>query len=467
MKKNVRKILLIYPRANYFKDDIKRCVQPLGLAYLAAVLLEEGYDVKILDCLAEGYENTFENGEFIQAGLSDDDIKAEIYDFNPDIVGVSCVLSTQHKNAIGVLALAKAVNKDIITLIGGSHPAYDIPQTLNHKEVDFVFLGESERAIIALSSKLKSGGNLTEVSGVAFRNSEGDIAINRNIDYVKDLDTLPFPARNLLNMERYFAINVHHSPYSLGHRVTNILTSRGCPARCIFCTSTNFWGNRYRARSAENVILEIKSLKDEFGIDELQFSDDNITLNKKRLIKILDGIKDLRLVWCTPNGTAVWALDEELIEKIRESGCYQLTFAIESGNQEVLDTIIKKPLKLKRVKPLVRKAQELGIRVHAFFICGLPGETLSQMHDTYSFAVDIGFDSASFFVATPLVGSEMLDICVRNDYLRNEFKPQELLYKIGHIDTPDFTAEQVSELARQFNQEYNKRDKRKDFGAKY
>lgn len=460
MKKNARKILLIYPRANYFKDDIKRCVQPLGLAYLAAVLLERGYDVKILDCLVEGYENIFENGEFIQVGLSDDDIKAEIYDFNPDIVGVSCVLSTQHKNATGILALAKAINEDIITLIGGSHPTYSIPQTLKHKEVDFVFLGESERSIITLLSKLKNGEDLAGVGGVAFRDGKGNIAINRNIEYIKDLDTLPFPARNLLNMERYFEINMHHSPYAIGHRVTNILTSRGCPARCIFCTSTNFWGNCYRARSAENVILEIRSLKDEFGVDELQFTDDNITLNKKRLIKILDGIKDLRLAWCTPNGTAVWSLDEELIEKMKESGCYQLTFAVESGNQEVLDKIIKKPLRLKKVKPLVRKAQELGILVHAFFICGLPGETISQMRDTYSFAVDVGFDSASFFVATPLVGSEMLDICVRNDYLKDKFKPEEMLYKIGHIDTPDFTAEQVSELARQFNREYNKRDKR-------
>jgi len=138
MKKNVRKILLVYPKANYFKDDVKRCVQPLGLAYLAAVLLEEGYDVKILDCLVEGYENIFENGEFIQAGLSDNDIKTRIYDFNPDIVGVSCVLSTQYKNAIGALALAKAINEDIITLIGGSHPTYSIQQTLGHKEVDFV-----------------------------------------------------------------------------------------------------------------------------------------------------------------------------------------------------------------------------------------------------------------------------------------------------------------------------------------
>jgi len=461
MKKNAQKILLIYPRANYFKDDIKRCVQPLGLAYLAAVLLKEGYDVKILDCLVEGYENVFGDGEFLQAGLSDDDIKDEIHDFNPDVVGVSCVLSTQCENAIGTLALAKAVNKNIVTLIGGSHPAYSIPQTLNHGEVDFVFLGESERSIVALLSKLRDGKDLTEVGGVAFRDSKGNIAINRSIEYIKDLDTLPFPARNLLNMERYFEINMHHSPYAIGHRVANILTSRGCPARCIFCTSTNFWGNRYRARSAENVILEIRSLKDEFGVDELQFTDDNITLNKKRLTEILDGIKDLRLAWCTPNGTAVWSLDEELIEKMRESGCYQLTFAIESGNQEVLDKIIKKPLRLKKVKPLVRRAQELGIHVHAFFICGFPGETLSQMHDTYNFAVDVDFDSASFFVATPLVGSEMLDICVQNDYLRGEFKPQELLYKIGHINTPDFTAGKVSELVGQFIREYKRRDKRK------
>lgn len=454
-----KRILLVYPRTTFHKDDIRRCVPPLGIAYIAAVLLREGYEVRIVDALAEGYGTVIEEGEFVRCGLSDEEMKARIRNFCPDVVGVSCLLSTQYKNALSVLLLAKDVNGRIITLMGGSHPAFSVEEVLGHKEVDFVFLGEGENSILHLLLNINNGGNLADVRGIAFRDG-GGLVINRNTEYIKDLSALPFPARELLDMERYFSINMQQSPYSVGKKVINIITSRGCPARCVFCTSTNFWGNCYRARSPEDVVAEIKMLQNKYGVDELQFSDDNVTLNKKRLMKILDGIKDLGLRWCTPQGTAVWALDEELLVKMKESGCYQLTFAIESGSQEVLDKIIKKPLKLKKVKPLVKKAQELGIRVHAFFICGLPGETLGQMQETYDFAEEIGFDSASFFVATPLIGSEMLDICMKNGYIRGEFKPHELVYKVGHIDTPGFSLEEVTELVKQFNKEYNKRDRR-------
>jgi len=261
-------------------------------------------------------------------------------------------------------------------------------------------------------------------------------------------------------MEIYFKINLPQNPYPRGKRIAQVVTSRGCSARCIFCTTTNFWGNCYRGRSAQNVLKELRELKEKYGVDEIQFSDDNLSLNKPRAIKILDGMKKLNLKWCLPQGIAVWALDDELLEKMKESGCHQLTFAIESGNQHILTNIIQKPLILSKVKPLVDKAHQLGIRLHAFCICGIPGETIENMKETYNFVKNCGFESASFFLATPLIGSRLLKVCKEKGYLIEEAQNDKFFFKVGNITTPEFKAEDLQELVNSFNEDYNEKDNR-------
>lgn len=447
------------PRYTLYKDDIRRCVSSMGLAYLAAFLERKGYTVKIIDVAAEGYYNVEETGDFVSYGLSYEEIGREITRFKPHVVGVSWIFSTQSENVKRLLRFVKGIEKDIITCTGGSHPTFAVEEVLNCVFIDYIVMGEGELPTLQLFEGLNNGGDISKIGGIAYKRGEEKF-INRQLQYVDDIDDLPFPARHLLNMKRYFEINVPQNPYSSGNRVTQIITSRGCPARCVFCTTTNFWGNRYRGRDPQEVINEIIELKDKYDIDEIQFTDDNITFNKERAIKIVDGIKDLGLRWCVPQGIAVWALDEELLEKMKESGCYQLTFAIESGNQEVLNKIIKKPLNLKRVKPLVKKAQDIGIKVHAFAICGLPGETIKQMFETYFFVLQCNFDSASFFVATPLIGSELLKVCKEKGYLRENFSDTGLLFKIGNIVTPQFDTDRVERLVRYFNMSYNRNDLR-------
>jgi len=459
----MKKIMLLVPKYTLFKTDVRRSVTPLGLAYLAAYLEREGYNLRILDIANEGFYNTKKEGEFITYGLSDKDVKKRIEEFNPDVIGVSCIFSTQTNNVKHMLKFIKTINKKIITLTGGSHATYDPENMLDY--ADYVIMGEGELTTLQLLNTLNIGGDITKIKGLAFK--MGNKKIINESQHLSNIDELPLPARHLLNMELYFKINSPHNPYTMGKRVTQIITSRGCPNKCVFCTTTNFWGNCYRGRNAQSVINEIKELKNKYNIDEIQFTDDNLTVNKKRAIEILDGIKDLGLKWCIPQGIAVWALDEELLEKMKESGCYQLTFAIESGNQEVLDKIIKKPLNLKKVKPLVKKAHELGINLHAFCICGLPGETIEQMHETYDFVKDCGFESASFFNATPLLGSELLEICKKNGYLRKGASCTEQLYKIGNINTPDWTSLEIEKLVTGFNKSYNKNDKRKKKKGKY
>ncbi|MBU0628870.1 MAG: B12-binding domain-containing radical SAM protein [Nanoarchaeota archaeon] len=459
MANKIRKILLVSPRYTLFKDDVRRCVAPIGLAYLAAFLEKDGYEVKILDAAAEGYDNVKIHGEFLTYGLDDEEIRKKIIEFNPDVVGVSCIFSTQYENVKKVLKLVDDIDPNITTMVGGSHPTYAVDEVLDLGNVDYIVMGEAELSTLQLLNTLNTGGDVSEIGGLAYRKDGKNISNNR-LQYIQNVDDLPSPARHLLNMELYFKINLPQNPYTCGKRVAQVITSRGCPARCVFCTTTNFWGNRYRGRSAEGVVKEIRELKEKYNIDEIQFTDDNLTLEKKRAMDILDGIKNLGLMWCLPQGIAVWALDEELLEKMKESGCYQLTFAIESGNQHVLTDIIKKPLNLEKVKPLVKKAHELGINLHAFCICGLPGETVEQMYETYNFVLDCGFESASFFLATPLIGSELLKICREKGYLSEDMTCNKQLFKIGNITTPEFKAEEIQSLVEQFNRDYNRNDKR-------
>jgi radical SAM superfamily enzyme YgiQ (UPF0313 family) len=459
-EKGINRIMLMTPKYTLFKNDVRRSVTPLGLAYLATYLEREGYEVKILDIANEGYENVTIKGDSVTYGLENDEIKRRIEEFKPDVVGVSCIFSTQAENSKDAIRLAKETNKGIITLTGGSHPTYALEDMLSLDDLDFAVIGEGELPTSQLLNALNKREDVSKIKGLAGK-VNGQRFINFERQYVEDLDTLPFPATHLLNMEKYFKINLPQNPYPLGKRVAQIITSRGCSAKCVFCTTTNFWGNCYRVRRAKNVIDEVRELKEKYSIDELQITDDNFTLNKKRAMIILEGIKDFNLKWCAPQGVAVWALDDELLEKMRESGCYQLTFAVESGNQEVVNKIVKKPLKLSRVKPLVRKAQELGIGVHSFAICGLPGESIGQMQETYNFVQDCGFDSASFFVATPLVGSELLRICQENGYLREGMTWNEQLFKLGNISTSEFSSEQVQQLVEGFNRRYNQENKRK------
>ena len=458
--------MLISPPYTLFKDDVRRCVPPIGLAYIAAVLECNGYDVKILDAAAEGYTNLRQKDIFVTYGLTDEELKKKIIDFAPHIIGVSCIFSIQYHNVSHVLRIAKSIDSNIITIVGGSHPTYSLREALHNDDIDYVVMHEGEFAMLNLLNALnqtdrkKDESAISKISGVSFR-KDGKYHINNNIEYIKDLDKLPFPARHLLNMEKYFEINLPQSPFPKGSRIAQLVTSRGCVVKCVFCTTTNFWGNRYRVRNAKNVIEELKILKEEYKVDEIQITDDNFTLNKKRAKKIIENMGRFGLHWCMPQGIFIPSLDKDMLKRMCESGCYQLTFAVESGNQDVLNNIIKKPLDLSTVKPLVNYAHELGIKVHAFFVSGFPGETKKQMHETYQFAKESCFDSASFFLATPLVGSELIRICKENNYLRKDASWLYRLYKTGNISTPDFTSTEAEELVRSFNKEFNKDDERK------
>ena len=412
-------------------------VLPLGLDYIAAVLEQAGYEVKILDCVAQAiYEVQTEGFSYgnkgeMRYGMSDDQIYKFIEQRNPDIVGVSCLFSNQAWDAHNVCRIAKQVNPRIITVMGGVHPTALPKITLQDRNVDYVIKGEGEYALLNLLS--------------------GDF-----ISYPQvDLDRLPLPAWHLLNMPKYLYSESPHSGLKRTPMAT-ISTSRGCPANCEFCAIKCLWGDGYRVRSPDNVLAEMEHLIDKYKVKEIHFEDDNLTANKKRAMAIFQGIIDRKmdLTLNSPSGLAVFALDEELIDKMREAGYYSISLAIESGVPSVLK-LMRKRVDLVKAKRLIRYARSLGMKTKAFFILGYPGETKNTMRRTIDFAENLGADWCHFFPATTLPGTDMDRRVRENGWLADPVMDYRYYFHKANIKTPEFDPDFVMNLKEEANRQIN------------
>jgi len=429
------KVMLIVPPRTILKSSIKRCCTPLGLAYIGAVLEQNKIDVQILDCYAEGYdnENSLED-DYIRVGLSPNDIKDRIEEFSPEIVGVTCVFTSEIRNVIWICKLVKKTNSNIKVVVGGLHPS-NYPEDTMEKcpEIDTIIPGEGEYKF------------LNCILGKPYD----------NIPKIENLDKLPFPARHLLKMDIYIKVNKHISPYPKEKRTEQILTSRGCPGKCIFCSSSNFWGHKFRVRSPENVLKEMELLINKYNIKEFQFTDDTMTLDKKRAMKIFELMKPLNVSFCMANGVFVNSLDKEMIKSMSEAGCYQITFSVESGSENSLK-FMKKNVKLDRVKPLVDYSKSLGISCHATFVLGFPGETKEDIQKSFEFARKVDFDSVSYFIVAPLPGSELYDMCINMGYI-DEMPFEKLDFKTAKIDNIFLKREDVEKMIIKENSRFIKR----------
>jgi len=449
----INKILLVVPPAYTFKTsrDINP-LPPMGLGYLASIVREIGIEVKILDCLARGWNHEEElDDQLARVGLSNADIKQFIEEFNPDLIGINCQFSRQYKVYHEMLSLIKKVQPRCITICGGAHVTVCPEEVLNDPYCDFILLGEAEDSFRDFITRFNQGANITSVDGLGWK-SNNKININEKVRWVMDLDAIPFPAYDIMEIERYLGLEASHG---LRHkdRFFPIITSRGCPAKCSFCSAHRVWGNRYRLRSVENVLQEMKILKDEFNIEELMFEDDNVTASPKRAKELFAGMieKGFNFVWDTPNGVGVWSMDKEMIDLMKQSGCVKLNFPVESGSQEVLDKIIKKPLKLQKVKELIQYCNKIGLDYGMFLVIGMPGEKLSDIWQSFCFAAECGCYTPHISVATPYPGTELLSICKDNGYFAREFTLGDLFIRGFLIRTPDWNQQELKKILSKGN----------------
>ncbi|MEM2098282.1 MAG: radical SAM protein [Candidatus Bathyarchaeia archaeon] len=431
--------------------------QPIDLAYVAAVL-EKRHEVQIIDVPNEGWNQLEDFDGKYRQGLSNEEIVARIKRFAPSVVVITVPFSGWSSTAFDVVALVKAVDRKIITVLMGLHASARPVECLKHSDVNFVVIGEPEETVFELVNVLEAGRTdmLKEVKGIGFVR-DGETVITAHRPFIQDLDSLPFPARHLLPMKQFFEA-AKKMPISgnLSKPSIRMLTSRGCPYGCIFCSNHIVMGKQWRARSPENVVAEIEHIIKTYGVRQIDFLDDNIAFDRKRLEAICDLLVEKRLdiEWCTPNGVRADSLDEELLGKMRKAGCVSILIAPESGVQRVVDEIIKKKQDLRKVEEVVIAAKKLGIKVGCFFIIGIIGETKEDIKATIRYAYklrDLGADRFYFSYATPLYGTELYEQAVRGGYLKPTFSDEALAEVKPLIETSEFTCEDLLRFSAEAN----------------
>ena len=427
-------------------------VPPIGLAYVAAVLAKD-HDVCIIDAPTEGRINLQElDGTTYKVGLSSREIAARVERWSADVVVIEIPFSGWAKAAFEVAAAVKGVDETIVTVLDGLHPSAMPEDCLANSDIDFVVIGEPENTVFELVDALdKDAGGFKEIKGIGFV-KDGVPVFTSPRPVIEDLDSLPFPARHLLPMDQYFAV-VKENPLrgEVSKPWTLLVTSRGCPYNCVFCTHHVVWGRKWRGRSPENVVDELEHVIAAYGVKQVDFLDDNMTLDRERMERICDLIveRGLRFEWFTPNGVRADTLDEKLLRKMKRAGCKKIRVAPESGVQRVVDEIIGKNLDLKSVERAVALCKKVGIKVGCFFVIGLIGETKEDIKETINFAYklrQLGADSFIFSIATPVYGTRLYEQAKQGGFLRDCFSDDALAAVEPLIETPEFSADDLVEL---------------------
>ena len=432
--------------------------QPMDIAYVAA-MLEKKHNVLVIDVPNEGWEllEEIEGGKYRQ-GLSNIEIANRIQKFQPKLVVISVPYSGWSTAAFAVAETIRAVNKNLKIALIGLHPSSRPNECLTQANVDFVVIGEPEITTLELANTIETGNiiDLKNVKGIGFI-EDNKVIITTPRPVIEDLDTLPFPARHLLPMKEFFEA-AKKIPISGNLKKPSIrmLTTRGCPYGCVFCSNHIIMGRKWRARSAENVVAEIEQIVKTYGKHQIDFLDDNIAFNRERLVNICNLLieKRLNVEWCTPNGVRADALDSQLLVLMRKAGCKKILIAPESGVQRVVDEILKKRQSLQHVEEVVSAAHKVGIKVGCFFILGMIGETKEDMKQTIQFAHKLRHLGAEYFYfsyATPLYGTELYRQAKEGNYLTNDFNDDALSAVQPLIETPDFTADDLRCIAAEAN----------------
>ena len=378
------KVTFLNPPQTNSKYKFLGVVAPsLGIGYMAAVLEKNNIDVDVLDSSA--------------LGLNYDEIGEEILKRKPDIVSISALTPT-----IGVALDSadkiKQVKPDTVVVLGGYHPTFEYESVLKEESVDVVVRGEGEYTVLELVQAIDEGRDLKEVKGLAFHDKDdGSLILTPDREIIEDLDELPFPAFHLFPMEKYRILNITTN-------VATIITTRGCPMQCSFCSSAALHGNHLRRRSYTNVVDEIEIRLTEQNIDTIAFMDDTFTLNKKFVRDFCKEIKrrNLKFWWgCT---SRVDTLDEELLQLMKDSGCITIFMGVESADQQMLDKM-NKSITLEKTEKAFKLARKIGIRTIASCVIGMPEDTRENIKKTIKFVDNLKPNYALYSLATPYPGT--------------------------------------------------------------
>jgi len=386
------RIALVNPRIESFISTLP----PLGLLYIAALLEKNGFEVRVFDI----YPN------------DDRDIPG-LLSYNPEVVGMT-VLTDYWLRAKHIAAIIRKGLPRSTFIVGGVHVTALAEESLHQLDADIGVTGEGELTMLELCRRLERSSDWKDVPGIVFKGEDGDIFYSHSRGFIDDLDQLPHPARHLLDFENYLIPPGMIRGY-WSERSTTVMTSRGCPFACIWCGSQCTFGKKVRSRSLDNVIDELQSLIDDFAIDTVWFVDDTFTLNKNWVFEFCEKIisDKIKLAWgCQAH---VKTANEEMFKTMKEAGCVQLDFGVESGSNKVLRSLRKNSDRetIERAFSAARKAK---LRTLATFMFGSPNETEEDIAETFDLVKRIRPNYTSSYFLTPYPGTELNEMARENGW---------------------------------------------------
>ena len=379
-------LLLNLPTGTWYKKKLAEgnSMPPLGIMYIGTYLKKNNYTVKIIDLAVENLDEH----QFFQA----------IEECNPSIIGMSTYNEAWNVQKI-LCRRIKQKYPNIIIAAGGAFATFCYEQVLNESMTDFVLRGEGEYVFCQLCDCLLRGKLKKEnIKGLCYKNKEGSVIANANVERIKNLDQLPFPDRSLIKKEKYVL------PYTIS-------TSRGCPGQCIFCSSKSFWGKSVIMRSAENVYKEVMDIYEKYGANIFYITDDTFTASKKRCLEFCEMLRQsgISFVWGCESRADV--INEEFIRILYESGCHKIQFGMESADNEILQRI-KKHVTIEQIENAVMCAAKYNMHIQVSYIVGHAFDTEETVKKTISFAKHLSDDYGARVVCsvnTPFPGTEQYE----------------------------------------------------------
>lgn len=408
----------------------------LGLAYIGAFLRQNDIDVRIIDSLA--------------LCLTQEEACEKVKEESPDFIGIT-VLTQQYTAAVNLARALKNIMKKVPIIFGGIHIFSEHEAIIKEENsVDFCVRGEGEFTILELINTLRNGGNLSDVRGITYREN-GKVVVSLERDFIKNLDELPFPARDILPMELYRGTIALEG----GRPFSTILATRGCPFTCHYCELATMWKTQ-RRRSVENVLDEIEYLKKAYGIKYLEFVDDLLTVNKKWAIQLCKGMRERGLddiQWeCSGR---IGLMDDELLKEMKKANCRCICYGIEFGSQRMLDFVNKK-ITIKQIYDTINMTNKARIPIKGLFMMGYPTETKKDIEETLKLARRLKLDYLAVSIVTPYPGTQLYKYCKENGLLRNKGWSNYDIVQLRHeaIALEHVTLEELLEYTIRINREF-------------
>lgn len=425
-----KKLMLVIPpqilRSPSGVDSKPSVSIPLGILYIAAYIKKQKWSgqIDIYDARLSAKSTKYPDGT-VMFGDTWEEVAERIRSAKPHVVGISNMFSWQIDAAVRLSQVVKLVDPEAVTVLGGPHASTFPKEMVVEPTIDYVVMGEGEERLYSMLVALDAGEPI-QIQGVL--NCEEDASLLRKnklapIKFIPSLDDIPIPAYDLIDVERYFYLQSHgYAPRARedGLRAVTILTSRGCPHQCIFCSVQTTMGYKFRHHSPEYIKKHIEFLRKNYRIDYIHFEDDNFTYDIPRYEEIIDILLNLSPIirWDTPNGVRADSWNLERIKRTKAAGCQYLCIAIESSVQRVIDDVVKKKLDLSKVEPVMQACKQVGLPLLAFYVIGLPGERADEITANIDYAIDkyrrYGV-YPTFSLANPLPGTEFYDIVVNQN----------------------------------------------------